>query len=152
MSCRGFTDIQRAARYFIKMRLSFGADGKSFGCSKKPLYRSKDYLSVISDRLKNVLIERKDFEDLITVYDRRNSFFYLDPPYHTTEKYYDIEFTENDHKRLALKLSQIQGKFLLSYNDDMFIRDLYRDYDIVSVSRNNNLSSGSFKELLIRNY
>lgn len=54
--------------------------------------------------------------------------------------------------RLALKLSQIQGKFLLSYNDDMFIRDLYRDYDIVSVSRNNNLSSGSFKELLIRNY
>ena len=91
------------------MRLSFGADGKSFGCSKKPLYRSKDYLSVISDRLKNVLIEWKDFEDLITVYDRRNSFFYLDPPYHTTEKYYDIEFTENDHKRLALKLSQIQG-------------------------------------------
>ena len=34
LSCRGFTDIQRAARYFIKMRLSFGADGKSFGCSK----------------------------------------------------------------------------------------------------------------------
>lgn len=52
LNCRGFTDIQRAARYFIKMRLSFGADGRSFGCSKKPLYRSKDYLSVISDRLK----------------------------------------------------------------------------------------------------
>lgn len=89
---------------------------------------------------------------MITVYDRRNSFFYLDPPYHTTEKYYDIEFTKNDHKRLALKLSQIQGKFLLSYNDDMFIRDLYKDYTIVSISRNNNLSSGSFNELLIRNY
>ncbi|MFR4021855.1 MAG: DNA adenine methylase [[Eubacterium] siraeum] len=153
LSCRGFTDIQRAARYFIKMRLSFGADGKSFGCSKKPLYRSKDYLSVISDRLKNVLIEKEGFRgfDYRSMIDR-NSFFYLDPPYHTTEKYYDIEFTENDHKRLALQLSQIQGKFLLSYNDDMFIRDLYRDYDIVSVSRNNNLSSGSFKELLIRNY
>lgn len=89
---------------------------------------------------------------MITVYDRRNSFFYLDPPYHTTEKYYDVEFTENDHKRLASKLSQIQGKFLLSYNDDMFIRELYKDYTIVSISRNNNLSSGSFKELLIRNY
>lgn len=88
------------------------------------------------------------FENLIKVYDRTSSFFYLDPPYHTTEKYYDIEFTEDDHKRLASQLSQIQGKFLLSYNDDMFIRDLYRDYDIVSVSRNNNLSSGSFKELL----
>ena len=80
------------------MRLSFGADGRSFGCSKKPLYRSKDYLSVISDRLKNVLIENKDFENLIKVYDRTSSFFYLDPPYHTTEKYYDIEFTEDDHK------------------------------------------------------
>lgn len=152
LNCRDFTDIQRAARYFIKMRLSFGADGRSFGCSKKPLYRSKDYLSVISDRLKNVLIENKDFEDLIKVYDRPSSFFYLDPPHHTTEKYYDIEFTEDDHKRLASQLSQIQGKFLLSYNDDMFIRDLYKDYTIISLSRNNNISSGSFKELLIRNY
>lgn len=134
------------------MRLSFGADGRSFGCSKKPLYRSKDYLSVISDRLKNVLIENKDFEDLIKVYDRPSSFFYLDPPYHTTEKYYDIEFTEDDHKRLALQLSQIQGKFLLSYNDDTFIRELYKNYTIVSLSRNNNMSSGSFKELLVKNY
>lgn len=152
LNCRGFTDIQRAARYFIKMRLSFGADGRSFGCSKKPLYRSKDYLSVISDRLKNVLIENKDFEDLIKVYDRPSSFFYLDPPYHTTEKYYDIEFTEDDHKRLASQLSQIQGKFLLSYNDDTFIRELYKNYTIVSLSRNNNMSSGSFKELLVKNY
>lgn len=84
LNCRGFTDIQRAARYFIKMRLSFGADGRSFGCSKKPLYRSKDYLSVISDRLKNVLIENKDFENLIKVYDRPSSFFYLDP--HITQQ------------------------------------------------------------------
>lgn len=102
--------------------------------------------------VKNVLIENKDFEDLIKVYDRPSSFFYLDPPYHTTEKYYDIEFTEDDHKRLASQLSQIQGKFLLSYNDDTFIRELYKDYTIVSLSRNNNMSSGSFKELLIRNY
>lgn len=63
-----------------------------------------------------------------------------------------IEFTEDDHKRLASQLSQIQGKFLLSYNDDTFIRELYKDYTIVSLSRNNNISSGSFKELLIRNY
>ncbi len=29
----GLTDIQRAARYYIKMRISYGADGRSFGCN-----------------------------------------------------------------------------------------------------------------------
>ena len=30
--------------------------------------------------------------------------------------------------------------------------NLVKDYTIISLSRNNNISSGSFKELLIRNY
>lgn len=152
LNCRGFTDIQRAARYFLKIRLSFGSDGKTFGCSKKPLYSSADYLTTVSERFKSVLIEQKDFENLIKVYDRPTALFYCDPPYHNTEKYYDVPFSESDHLRLFSALSSIKGRFLLSYNDDDFIRALYKDYIIVPVERNNNMSSGNFKELLIKNY
>ena len=98
------------------------------------------------------MIEHKDFENLINVYDRPNSFFYCDPPYHKTEKYYDAEFTEKDHERLCSCLKNIKGRFILSYNDDAYIRDLYRDFDIISAERQNNLGKSTFKELIIKNY
>ncbi len=33
----------------------------------------------------SVVIEHKDFENLIKVYDRPAALFYCDPPYHSTE-------------------------------------------------------------------
>lgn len=65
-TCSGFTDIQRAARYFVKMRLSFGSDGWTFGCNKKPLLTATGYLSAVQERLLNagVVIEHKDSADL----------------------------------------------------------------------------------------
>ena len=62
------------------------------------------------------------------------------------------EFLNSDHERLNNCLKGIKGKFILSYNDDEYIRDLYRDFDITAVERQNNLSKGSFKELIIKNY
>lgn len=31
----GFTDIQRAGMFFVKTKISFGADGRTFGCHKR---------------------------------------------------------------------------------------------------------------------
>lgn len=151
---RGFTDIQRAARHFLRMKLSFGADYKSYGCNVKNLGNAIEYLTDVQQRLisPSVVIEHKDFEDLIKVYDRPTALFYCDPPYHGTEKYYDVSFTEDDHIRLRDTLAAIKGKFLLSYNDDEFIRNLYKNFKIESVERDNNLSTGKFKELIITNY
>lgn len=154
MGVRGLTDIQRAARYFYNIKISFGANGRQFGCNTKNLAKSIEYLTDVQRRLMmpSVVIEHKDFENLIKVYDRPTAFFYCDPPYHTTEKYYNVQFTESDHKRLYNTLAAIKGKFLLSYNDDDFVRDLYKNFNIAPVERNNNLSNGKFKELIITNY
>ena len=152
LKCRGFTDIQRAARYFIKMRLSFGANGRQFGCSDKDLKKPTDYLSIVSNRLSRVVIECKNYDDLINVYDRSTAFFYLDPPYFGAEKLYDITFTKDDHIKLKQLLNNIKGLFLLSYNDDPFIRELYKNYNIEAIERGNNLSRGKYKELIIKNY
>lgn len=70
----------------------------------------------------------------------------------STEGYYDVIFTESDHSRLKNTLDNIKGKFILSYNDDEFIRDLYKDYTIIDTERRNNLSKGSYKELIIKNF
>lgn len=156
--CRGFTDIQRAARYFLLIKESYGSDIRSFGCSKRNITGAAEYLSEIQKRLQRTVIENKDFESLIKTYDRPGALFYLDPPYHGTEKYYSASFNEEDHRRLNTALKGIKGKFLLSYNDDNFIRDLYDGFKIEPISRKNNLSlrrediDKNFNELIITNY
>ena len=156
LEASGLTDIQRAARYFLIIKISFGADRRSFGTNKKNLANSINYLAEVQERLKNVVIENKDFESLIKVYDKPGALFYLDPPYHGTEKYYDNQFSEEDHMRLKAALDDLKGRFILSYNDDDFIRELYKGYHIEEISRNlgitNKEEAKSFDELIIRNY
>ena len=154
---KGMTDIQRAARYFYIIKASFGGDKTSFGCARKNIADSKIYLTEVAERLRNVVIENKDFEALIKTYDRENTLFYCDPPYVGTEGYYQTGFGEKQYRALSERLSAIKGKFLLSYNDCELVRELYKDYTIIEVERNHNLKaktgkSERYKEVLIKNY
>ena len=68
-----------------------------------------------------------------------------------------VDFPKENHIRLFKTLSEIKGKFLLSYNDCEFIKELYKDYTIVERSRANSLAhrynpGSEFRELLIANY
>ncbi len=47
----------------------------------------------------------------------------------------------------------IQGRFVLSYNDCPFVRELYQGFIIETLARLHNLKpSETYHELLIRNY
>ena len=85
---RGMTDIQRAARYFYLIKISFGCKKDTFATRPKRLDRVMDRFDEIQKRLSGVIIENRDFEDIIKLYDKEDSLFYIDPPYHTTENYY----------------------------------------------------------------
>ncbi len=160
INMRGLTDIQRAARYFYLIKISFGCDKRSFATRKKRLDKALERFEDIQARLTGVVIENRDFEDLINLYDNEDALFYIDPPYHGTERHYNKNgkpFIEEDHYRLRDCLAKIKGKFILSYNDDNFIRCLYEGYHIEGLKRNNTLSAHSdnkekFSELIIRNY
>lgn len=155
---RGMTDIQRAARFFMLIKTSYGSDNRSYGCVKKDINVMTRYLTDIQERLSTVVIENKDFEDLMKVYCRDDSLAYLDPPYYGTERYYQEQFTDEDHVRLNNALKNIKGYFILSYNDCEFIRNLYKDFKIEEISRNNSLLSRfdnknkNYNELIITNY
>lgn len=150
------TDIQRAARFFILIKESFGTDCNSFCVTSRDLSGAISYLLEVSKRLNKTIIENLDFEHLIHTYDRSSSFFYLDPPYYDAEKYYPDRFNPDDHLRLRSVLDGIKGRFLLSYNDCSAIRDLYKGYDIISTSRPDNLvaktQSRRYAEIIIKNY
>lgn len=150
------TDIQRAAAFFCRIKLSFGTNLRSFGVRPKDMQKAAEYLQEVSKRLRRVVIENADFEKLLKTYDREKALFYLDPPYYEAEKYYSDRFQPEDHVRLKNALSNIKGKFILSYNDCPEIRELYKGYTITEVDRQDNLVTKTnprrYKELIIRNY
>lgn len=131
--------------------------GARFATSSKSIEHTKEYLKKVQERLQGVVIERKDFADLIKVYDRKDALFYLDPPYVGTEKYYKVSYVPEDHQRLADALKKIKGRFILSYNDDPMICSLYDGYTIERVTRKSTLAANGnnktdFAEIIIRNY
>ena len=150
-------DVKLAVAFFKLIRYSYGSGCKTYGCRPYDVRKAFSTVWDISDRLANTIIENKDFEALIIQYDRVDAFFYCDPPYYETEGHYAVVFTKEDHVRLRDTLSKIQGKFLLSYNDCEFIRELYKDYYIESCTRLNNMAlryegGAEFPEVLISNY
>lgn len=150
----GLTDIQRAAKFYILIKESFGSDIHSFGLVPKDMKKAREYLTAVSERLKRVVIENKDFQKIIISYDKKDTLFYLDPPYYKAEKYYTAKFTKEDHVRLKEILCDIKGKFVLSYNDCEYIRKLYKGYNIIEVCRRNNLlpERPTYMELIIKNF
>lgn len=157
------SDIQRAAWFYQIIRHSYAAGLSSFGGRPHDMWGNFPLIEQASRRLAKVVIENQDFGRLIGHYDRPTSFFYCDPPYHDTEGYYqnigEGGFTEADHIRLRDALLSMEGKFLLSYNDDEFVRSLYNQSGIYieSLTRLNNIRQRydpncQFAEVLISNF
>ncbi len=151
-------DVKRAVIFFKIIKYSYASGCKSFSCQPQNIRKTFQDIERCSRRLQNVLVENKDFEDLIKQYDRDDALFYLDPPYWSTEGVYsNINFDRETHERLRNTLVNIKGRFILSYNDCPEIRELYKDFKIIEVKRINNMAqryeAGSeFCELIIMNF
>lgn len=151
------TDVKRAAAFFKLIRYSYGSGCTSFGCQPFDVRKCFDAIWQASHRLSETVIENKDFEALIRQYDRDSAFFYCDPPYYETEGHYEVVFRKEDHMRLRNTLKACRGKWMVSYNDCDFIRELYDGYYITAVTRLNNLAQRyeggcEFPEVIITNY
>jgi len=153
-------DVKRAAYFYQLIRQSYASGLDSFGAQPHSMWANFPLIRAACERLQKVVVENKDFEQLIRQYDRPDAFFYVDPPYYMTEGYYeDVNFTVDDHRRLADTLFRIQGKFLLSYNDCPEISALYTRPGIIieGTSRLSNIAQryeggAIYAELLIANY
>jgi DNA adenine methylase len=150
-------DVRRAAMFLKLLRYSYSSGCKSFASQPLDIRKLFGLIRQLEDRMANVVVENQDFERLICHYDRLDTFFYLDPPYLSTEDMYDVGFEWKDHLRLRDRLNSIKGKFLLSYNDCPEIRELYKDYPMMDFSRTHSMAQRyeagkEFKELLIGNY
>lgn len=148
-------DVRRAADYFKLIRYSFSGGGKAFAGRSCDIRRFFYLIWECSRRLASVVIENKDFEGLIRQYDRKNAFFYCDPPYFEAEDCYAVEFPKEDHQRLHDVLLTCQGYVMVSYNCCPYILELYKEFYIFHTTRPNSMSQtadSEYEELIITNY
>jgi len=160
----GLTDVERAARFYYRVKHTFGGkpEERSFGYGTtttsgiNPATLEAD-IRAIHGRLHRVTLECLDFGEVIRRYDRPHTLFYCDPPYYGLTGYGpSLPFGREDHERLAGLLKDIRGRFLLSINDHPFIRDLYAWARIeatrVRYTISRTKTGRASRELLIRNF
>jgi DNA adenine methylase len=157
------TDLERAARFLYVQRLAFGGKvvSRTFGVATERAGRFNintlaPRLADLHERLAGVVIERLDFETFIKTYDRKTTLFYLDPPYHGSEKFYGEElFTRADFVRLAAVLATLKGRFILSINDTPEVRTIFKAFKQEKVKTTYSLSGNGkpspASELIISN-
>ena len=115
----GLTDIQKAARYYYLQRLCYGGKVTSrvFGVDpeRSPrinLLRLEEELSEVHLRLSRVTIENLPWDSFIKRYDRKNTFFYLDPPYYEKPCYNHNFYHIEDYMQIRDILETVKGKFI----------------------------------------
>jgi DNA adenine methylase len=154
----GLTDIQRAARWFLRNKIGFGGSPESFGVRvQHPVSSRAGRMEVIRQlnlRLDAVTIEHLDWQRCVELYDRTSSFFFLDPPYvgGGTKNY--SAWQDSDVIALRQRLDRLRGKWLLTLNDSPAIRGIFHDCRLKAVSRARGIDNRAgettiYKELVI---
>ena len=157
-------DTDRASKYYYVIRNAF--NNKPLNTFSKDTYwdtRMIKELKQSKEKLNGSTIENLTFEELFEKYImREGDFVYLDPPYVVADNkdYYRNKFDENMHIKLKNTVDNISlnnGKFMLSYDDKQELREMYKDYNIITITTkycgaNPDIRGEDKTELLILNY
>lgn len=132
------------------------------GNYKNPKIYDKELIFSVHKALKNVLITNKDFESALLKV-KKGDFIYFDPPYFPLNKTssfvnYTDNFLANEQIRLyeLFKILDFEGvKVLQSNSNTQFIRELYKDFEIIEINSKRAINCkgdrrGKITELIIK--
>lgn len=154
-------EMESAIRYFYIMCLChLGKFTGGFKVIPEVSYvetfeRKVTVITDIHKRIKNIVILNKSFEKVITANNTDDTFLYLDPPYVSSESYYQKlagGFDESKHIILRDLLLKHKGTFMLSYEENDLVRDLYSDFNILSKSKFRQSKGKDVEEIIVTNY
>lgn len=163
----GFNNIKKAAAFFIFNRITFSGTTESGGFSSAAFKNRFTKSSIerteqLSTILTNTLITNYDYKKVVEK-TGKNVFIFLDPPYYSTTKSSLYGKNGNlhkgfDHQRFASVMKNTNHKWLITYDDSPYIKNIFSFANIISwdltygmrnVSKNSNQNG---KEIFISNY
>ena len=162
-----FDDLKKASAFFVFNRITFSGTSESGGFSNAAFERRFTVSSIervkrLSNILNNTKITNYDYQKVIEK-EGENVFIFLDPPYYSATK--SALYGKNgnlhktfDHERFASVLKSTNHKWLITYDDSEYIRELFsfayiNEWSLTYGMRNvNENSNQNGKELFISNY
>lgn len=156
----GLTEIQRAARFLLRNRISFGGGMRSFGVAKTTSIGFDrdgvgEALEMVRRRLNRVVVENLPYERCLANYDSPETVFFLDPPYVGPSTGAYEGWGQKEMTELRCRLDRLAGRWLLTVNDSEENRRLFSDCNVRPIKTTNRLrnnrttESASFGELII---
>jgi DNA adenine methylase len=156
----GLTEIQKVARWYLRLKLSFSGSGESFVPTRKEGFalpeNRLDALRALARRFSTTTIESLDWARFLDMYDYPDAFHFFDPPYFSSGGGNYDAWTEETFAGFARRLRTLRGKWLLTYQDCPQARAQFRDCRIVPVSRQNGIENrqgagrARYRELIIQ--
>jgi DNA adenine methylase len=162
-----FDNIKKAAAFFIFNRITFSGTTESGGFSIAAFHKrftesSIGRVKALSEILVNTKISNLDYEEVVLA-KGNDVFLFLDPPYYSATK--SALYGKNgnlhkmfDHERFANVMKNTKHKWLITYDDSDYIKDLFsfaniKTWDLTYGMRNvTKQSNQKVKELFIFNY
>jgi DNA adenine methylase len=156
----GLTEIQRAARFFLRNRMSFGGSGTSYAVAKATGQPSRlnvlEGLRALNVRLDKVSVENLSYERLMANYDSPETLWFFDPPYSAGAVDAYGMWSDEEMRGFATRVMALKGDWIVTVNDSPLNRELFGRHDVTPVvtrsgSVNRRLKpDATFGELIIR--
>jgi DNA adenine methylase len=162
-----FNDLERGAAFFIYNRITFSGTSLSGGFSEGAFTgrfteSSIQRLSQFAKVINGSTITNLGYEELVKR-EGENVFIFLDPPYYSATKSalygkHGNMHKSFDHTKFAENMKNCKHKWLITYDDSKYIRDLFSFANIMPwelMYGMRNVVEGSDqkgKELFISNY
>ncbi len=140
-------ELERARRWYVAAWQSFGATpGRGWAYqrdardrespNKTGRVRARSFVSAVdalpafAERLRGVQVDCRPWGEVLDLYEREDSLFYVDPPYHPDTRNggdeYEHELDAEGHNRLIARLLTVTGSVLVSGYDHETYRTLER--------------------------
>jgi len=147
-------EVERARRFLVRSWMTIGGPSTRWrsgfryrrSASMATLLRwwtdLPERLAVAAERLRGVLIENRDYRDILDAFDGPETLFYVDPPYPPDTRSrqwrhggYRHEFDRNDHEELLERILGLQGRVVLSTYPNSLYETLLKPAGWTSVRR-----------------
>lgn len=129
-----FNPLESAAAFFVLNRITFSGTSESGGYSNQAFLNrftpsSIERLRLVDSVLANAEITNLDFQEVIEK-EGEDVFIFADPPYYSATK--SALYGKNgnmhkgfDHERFAEVMKNSKHKWLITYDNSPYIRDLF---------------------------
>ena len=169
--------VERASRFIYLNKTCYnglyrenskGQFNVPFGNYKNPKICDEENLRAVSELLNSIDVQifNCDYRETCKLA-KEGDFVYFDPPYHPLSrtasftKYTKFDFNEDDQIELSMVFRELDKKgcyVLLSNSNTDFIRDLYKDYEIIDVEAMRAINAKGNKrgrrkiEIIVKNF